>query len=152
MSIPLHKIPDETDWKTSRNPEWEYFKAREHFFGKSLDEVLPYFEELPCSAHECLLYVPAIPFQYYVMAYVKLIQSDLDPEKVEVADLADSFLNIILFKLEYERESIMPIIDLLLPIAELTVRCKENFGAELDDTAREQKLEKILSILKVQEV
>lgn len=65
MSIPLDKIPDESDWKTSRNPEWEYFKARDHFFGKSLDEVLPYFEELPCSAHECLLYVPVIPFQYY---------------------------------------------------------------------------------------
>lgn len=86
------------------------------------------------------------------MAYVKLIQSDLDPEKVETADLADSFLNIILFKLKNERETIVPIIELLLPTAELTVRCKANFGAELDATDREQTFEKILNILKVQEV
>ncbi len=152
MSISLDKIPDENDWKVSRNPEWEYFKAREYLFGKSLDEVLPYFEELPYSANECLMYVPSTPFQYYVMAYVKLIQSDLDPEKFETDLLANSFLNIILFKPKNDKETIMPIIDLLLPTAELTVRCKEDFGAELHDTSRDETFEQILNVLRKQDV
>ena len=120
-------IPQEKDWDWSDNPPpssgWDdAHLGHDKFIGKSLEEMLPYFQTCPISVYEFLSFMPTIPFRYYVMAFKTLFLSEqhlLDTIKEGEAELvASCFLLIIERKLEMCPKLIMPIMDELMPAIE----------------------------------
>ena len=119
-------VPSEEDWKWGKlpqpSPSCQVNHARNRYFGKSTDDVLPYFFNAALSGMEDICYMPPIPFRYYMLAYSKFIMS---PELVgddyrlssESACGAYTFLTRVRTILTHSPEFILPIMDELIPVA-----------------------------------
>ncbi|MFC0018333.1 hypothetical protein [Roseibacillus persicicus] len=69
------EIPTKTDWKES----WlglDEAAAFKNFYGKDLKEALQLFEQCAMSYQEDLIYMPEVPFKYYVRAYFRFLASE----------------------------------------------------------------------------
>jgi hypothetical protein len=111
-------------------------------------EALEYFESNWLSARECLDYMPAIPFQYYIFAFADFI---LDPARrdyaEELAGIANSFLDLLIDKLTNEPAHLLSVMEDLWPVAEYAYKNSrgsefeaEVFGSGLDKLAQIRRL------------
>ncbi len=120
------KIPDEKDW-AGYEDDLDVRYAHDLFFGKSIHEVIPHFQQNPIERMDELLFMPTVPFQYYVFAIVKYIMSDSaknDP------DAASSFLTLMEARLEKSPASVIPIMDDLLPCLDFIAEKQKHFDAD----------------------
>ena len=92
------KIPNENDWQGIAE-DLDYQNAYKNFFGKSIEEAQELFLEGTLCYHEDLMWMPMIPFQYYIHAYINYLLSDSSKEDT---DYASCFLGLIEFLLEHE--------------------------------------------------
>ena len=89
------QIPTELDWQ---NPygDLDIKKAKEHFFGKTLEEAEELFVENALYYQEDILFMPSIPFRYYVHAYMNYL---LDKRSKGDTEAASCFLMVIKCKM-----------------------------------------------------
>jgi hypothetical protein len=97
--------------------------AREKFFGKSIEEVLPYFFDSVLGAGEDISYMPPIPFRYYIFAFTQFLMSEDTlncdhPRHAEASDGASSFLGLVRQHLRDYPEFILPVMEEIMPVVE----------------------------------
>ena len=78
------QIPTEHDWA---NPygDLDVRSAKEHFFGKTVDEAEELFVENALYYQEDIMFMPSIPFQYYVHAYINYLLGEQSKGDTEAA-------------------------------------------------------------------
>jgi hypothetical protein len=112
------KIPQEKDWDWSDNPPpdtgWDDAElGHDKFIGKSIEDMLPYFQTCPLSVYEFLSFMPTIPFRYYIMAFKLLFLSEehLEDLKNDIEPpclVAHCFLQLVEDKLRESPKLIVP--------------------------------------------
>jgi hypothetical protein len=120
------KIPDEKDW-AGYEDDLDVIYAHDLFIGKSIEEATPHFQQNPVERMDELLFMPTIPFQYYVFAFVRYVMSDSaknDP------DAASGFLSLIEARLEKSPASVIAIMDDLLPCLDFISENQKHFDAD----------------------
>ena len=137
--MPVTEIPTEADWDDwpPEPPRWigldeEY--ARRQFFGKSFEEAVGMFRNSNVlERSEDLSNMPPVPFRYYLLAYVAHMQAGA-PTSVDecLSDAASSFLRLIERKLEVERAWIEPIMEAIMPTAELVAKNQARYDASIE--------------------
>jgi len=133
------KIPTERNWDWDEPCSYYHGDidyARAQFSGRSIEEMIPRFIQLPLAATEDLYYMPKTPFQYYVMAFKKVFMSDecrqLLIEEGQAPDAASTFLHLLKSKFREYPEHIAPVMPELLPVAEFVAANQAIFEADLD--------------------
>ncbi|MDX2107515.1 MAG: hypothetical protein SFY67_14030 [Candidatus Melainabacteria bacterium] len=129
------KVPDEDDWVSLSNVFIDTYYEQK-FFGKTRSEMLAYFIDNPLSASEALSYMPAAPFQYYVFAFKDAFETDAyfknGEPNLEAPSAVSTFLRLLRSKLTETPQDILPVLELLMPIAEYVSANQEKFDADLD--------------------
>lgn len=121
-------IPSEEDWGDYQN-DYDMQSAYKIFFGKTNEEVTDDFYRDVLSRVSELRFMPLKPFQYYMIGFKEFVEKGKFRQFTS-ADCVSSFLEIIEFKLETEKESILPIINELIPTVEYITTHQEKYGAE----------------------
>ncbi|MBK7750058.1 MAG: hypothetical protein IPP57_26160 [Candidatus Obscuribacter sp.] len=127
-------IPTRQDWgeiEDNFGLNWSFQK----FFGKSVKEMLPYFEEHPLSASEALVYMPEVPFRYYMFCFKEVLLSEKCLStglNFEAPNLASTFLLLLESKLTESPSSLVGVIDQLMPVAEFVALNQERYNADID--------------------
>ena len=80
--------------------------ACKNFLGKSLKEAEALFRENSLTYQEDLMWMGPVAFRYYVQAAIEYVQS---PESEGDDCMIDCFAMILEFRLEYERQELLPI-------------------------------------------
>jgi len=104
-------IPEEKDWGNWKD-DLDVRYAHGNFAGKSISEAIELFVEHSLHYQEDLQWMPIIPFQFYIHAYMEYIISERSKED---SDGASCYLRLIKLKLENEPEQVLNIFELLLP-------------------------------------
>jgi len=117
------QIPTEHDWGNpydGLDVEW----AHKHFFGKTIEEAEELFVENALCYQEDIMWMPSIPFRYYVHAYMNYL---LGEQSKHDTDAASCFLGLIEFKLDLLQDapSIVWARDNQNDIRDVWVRVKE---------------------------
>ncbi len=135
------QIPTEEDWEWGSVPcphlDLDVKYTRHKFFGKSMDEVIPFFFNNALMGMEEVCYMPPIPFRYYMLSFAKFLMSPkLVSEEYawssEPAMGAWTFLNTIKRMLQESPSFILPIIDELLPTIQYVAEHQELYGCDVD--------------------
>jgi hypothetical protein len=119
-------VPTEDDWRSevwSLDTEWAY----KNFHGKTAEEAVPLFEESALIYQEDLTYMPSRVFGYYLKAYITYLMSDAargDP------DGASCFISLINFRIEHDRDDIIPLWPEIEPVLEKLAEHQDVFEAE----------------------
>ncbi len=94
-------IPTEADWSTD---SWglDTLYAREHFFGKSLEEAFELFVEDALCYQEDVMFMPNACFRYYLHAYMDYLWSE---QSADAADAANCFFSVVGLRAEDIRDS-----------------------------------------------
>ncbi len=122
------EIPTEKDWGFWQDGlDLEY--AHKHFSGKSISEAIELFVDHSLYYQEDLMWMPAVPFQYYIHAYKEYILSDRSKDD---SDGASCYLGLIGFKLKTNPEHIISIFELLLPSAKTVAGRQEFYDANVE--------------------
>jgi hypothetical protein len=130
----LGNIPSEESWIWKDSPylDLDSAWAKGKFCGKSLDEVAIYFEDAVMGAQEDLMYMPAIPLQYYMFAFAHFLTRTDRSDCWDNSDGASCFLLLLKSKLEEFPEFILPVMERLMPVAEYVASNQELFKAGVD--------------------
>jgi hypothetical protein len=126
-------IPTKNDWGDIDRHDLDASYAYKRFFGKTLAQVLPYFEDAVLEAAEDLRYMPAIPFRYYIFAFKEFLLSEKamssEGNCIEVTGGADVFLNLIHDKLTNFPSHIVSVMFELMPVVEFIAMNQDLYGA-----------------------
>jgi hypothetical protein len=123
-------IPGKNEWGNPDEEDLEVRYAYDNFFGKSLVEAVQMFQENALHFQEDLGSMPAIPFNYYVMAFVTYITSDLAEGD---ADGASAFLRMTHWQLRHHSDLIDVGVVSAMLVACATVAQRQNFyTADID--------------------
>jgi hypothetical protein len=134
----LSGIPTEDDWewggKGFRCSDLDKRHAHDRFFGKNIEDVLPYFKDLPLSASEDLWYMPDTPFRYYVLAFKMLLmsQENIDELGSDASDAASTFLCLLQHKLKSTPQLVLPVMEELMPVVEHVAANQNLFDADTE--------------------
>ncbi len=88
----------------------------------------------PVSAYEYLYQMPAIPFRFYIQAFITLLEpgSEVLENCFEPSDLANCFLRLIENKIESDLECIFPILPSLLETARYVATNQSLYDAPVE--------------------
>ena len=103
------QIPTELDWSdpnTNPNNCADIRWAKEHFFGKTVEEAEELFIRNALHWQEAIMFMPSIPFRYYVHAYINYLLGD--QSKGDDAG-ASSFLRLIGYKQEFDQADLLAV-------------------------------------------
>lgn len=116
--LPVENIPSSEDWGPIQDGDsW----TRKIYIGKSLNEVIYRFSELPTSVAEDLSFMADGPFRYYIFGFQKILFPSDGDEKMQAEDpglAANAFLNVVHSTLKQCPHKIMPVMEQLLPTVE----------------------------------
>lgn len=94
----MNSIPNANDWlPVGPESELDDGYAYKNFFGRSLQQAVNQFEENAIFYQEDLMYMPKVPFLFYLQAYIKYLRSE---KSVGDSDGASCFLGLIEFKVK----------------------------------------------------
>lgn len=123
------KIPGEKEWRGYKN-DLDVRHAHKLLFGKSIPEVLKYFEGARSIERSSeLLFMPRGAFQYYVLAFVEFIKSK---EAAGDSDGASSFIRLLINREKKDVGSVSSIYPLLKDAVDLVAEGQKYFDAPLD--------------------
>lgn len=89
----MNSIPNERDWlPIGPDSELDEGYAYKNFFGKSFQQAVAQFEENALFYYEDLMYMPKIPFLFYLQAYIQYLKSD---NSTGDSDAASCFLALM---------------------------------------------------------
>jgi hypothetical protein len=106
------KIPDESDWENYWD-DLDTKYAYKQFFGKSNEEMQPYFEENVMLFSEDIYWMPIKPFQYYIFGFRDFVLTKAFRLDSFGSDAASIYLGVILDHLEKNPSFVTPIFDQL---------------------------------------
>ena len=124
------QIPTEIDWGNWKDDIDQKF-SHGIYFGHSNEEMQERFLSAPVEAAEELAFMPAIPFQYYIIGFRDSVLS-LKQDPFVIADAASCFLRLILNKLINDRNIIIPIMDSLIDAVDFVAENQEKYDADID--------------------
>ena len=123
------KIPDAEDW-AGYEDDFNARAAHAFWFGKSLDDVLPFFVgSQSIQRGQELLYMPLAAFQFYILAFAQYVMSDV---AIGDADAASTFLGFLTAREKREPGSVARIYDRLQPTIEFVAESQARFSAGHD--------------------
>ena len=96
------QIPTELDWLNpydNADIEW----AKENFFGKTIEEAEELFVKNALHYQEAIMFMPSIPFRYYVHAYMNYLLGNRSESDTAAASC---FLTLIESKMEYDQDDL----------------------------------------------
>lgn len=94
------RVPEESDW-AGYEEDLDAQYAHRLMFGKTMEELLYSFRDLPIERGSELRFMPRRAFQYYVFTFVRLFASPA--ESLGQSTCADVFLSLLC-----EREAVDP--------------------------------------------
>ena len=104
--------------------------AHAFWFGKSLDDMQPFFEGgQSIQRGQELLYMPQPAFQFYILAFAQYVMSDA---AIGDADAASSFLGFLAAREKRDPGSVARIYDRLQPTIEFVAESQARFSAGHD--------------------
>ena len=108
--------------------------------------MAPLFRQGALTLFDELLFMPAVPFRYYALAFRNYVLAGVFPE-LEASDAANSFLSLILARLQRNPDEMRPVMPELLPAAEYVAANQERFEASAEIYGSfPAKLERIRSL------
>ena len=119
--------PTEQDWgdyKDGLDAEW----AHKNFYGKSLEQALELFAENALYYQEDLGYMAAVPFRFYLSAFIRYLLSE---QSKGDSDGAATYLELIIRKLDEEPKTVEPLIDDVLACAERVASSQAFYDADV---------------------
>jgi hypothetical protein len=121
-------IPNEIDWRGyEKDLDVKYLYNL--FFGKSIDEVLCYFENShSIERMDELLFAPRKVFQYYVLAFARYVLSE---KAVGDSDSASSFFTLLKAREKRDSGSVKEIFDSLLKTVNFIANNQEYYDADI---------------------
>jgi len=122
-------IPTEEQWGNYKDDLDEEY-AHRMFAGKSNDEVQVLFEQNVIERSEDLRWMPKMPFQYYMLGFKQFIENRAD-HCDDRSDAASCFIRLVEEKLKNAPDSILPIIDHVMPAVEFVIRNQSRFDADI---------------------
>ena len=123
------KIPGAEEW-AGYNDDFNARAAHAFWFGKSLDDVLPFFVgSQSIQRGQELLHMPLAAFQFYVLAFAQYLMSDA---AIGDADAASSFLGFLTAREKRDPGSVARIYDRLQPTIEFVAESQTRFSAGHD--------------------
>ena len=97
--------------------------------------MLSYFDAHALSASEALVYMPEVPFRYYMFCFKEVLLSEKCLStglNFEAPNLASTFLLLLESKLTESPSSLVGVIDQLMPVAEFVALNQERYNADID--------------------
>ena len=139
------RIPGHAEWRGYEN-DLDVKWAHDLLFGKSIDEVQGLFgENRSIERADELLFMPRIPFQYYVLAFAKFVTSEAARGD---SDSASSFLNLLIGREERDPGSVAQIAEELADAVEFVASRQQWFDAKPEIygsfKAKEQRLRQLI--------
>jgi len=129
LTLPTN-VPSEEDWgdyRSDLDQEW----AHRVFAGHTNAGMQAEFRANVIERVDELRFMPAVPFRYYVIGFRDFIQS-LQFGDLEAPDATSCFLNLVVQKLEQDRNCILPILPELLETVDYVAKNQVAFDADLD--------------------
>lgn len=125
------QIPTEQDWGDYKS-DFDQKDAYKVFFGKSFGEAIPDFERNVIERANELQFIAPTPFRYYMLAMRNYVMSKNVLSNTMASDAASCFLRLVKLKLLESPETIMPIMDELMPALEYVGENQAIFDADID--------------------
>ncbi|MBF0368791.1 MAG: hypothetical protein HQL52_04960 [Magnetococcales bacterium] len=128
----MAEIPTDGDWCDPQADEvmrLDQDYARKKMAGKSRGEVQCLFYENVLMCAEDLRWMPRVPFQYYVLGFRDYLLSE-GINRDEMAEGADSFLNLVLDKLTHNPDFILPVMAELMTAVAYLCHNQAHFEAD----------------------
>jgi hypothetical protein len=119
-------LPGKKEWGSPVENDLDAGYAYSNFFGKSLVEAEQMFQANALHFQEDLGAMPAIPFNFYVMAFITYITSDSAEGD---ADGASAFLRMTHWQIKHRSDLIATGVVTALLIACASVAHRQNFYA-----------------------
>jgi hypothetical protein len=120
-------IPTEADWG-DWNADLDQQAAHSVFAGKSAADVGPLFQENVIERTSEMRFMPALPFMYYMLAFRDYVLSGAARQS-DAADAADSFMDLVEYRLSNDRDSIVPIVPDLLDAVDFIAANQAQYDA-----------------------
>ncbi|MDR0522040.1 MAG: hypothetical protein LBH00_09350 [Planctomycetaceae bacterium] len=98
------KIPDETDWNHDNPMNLDVRHAKKNFFGKNLTEAEELLASNALYYQEDIFWMPPVPFQYYIHAYINYLLSEKSKDDT---DGASCFINIIDYHIQHYPDNVI---------------------------------------------
>lgn len=131
MSSNSIKVPGSDEWgPDSGDLDVEY--ARQIFFGKSAQQMVPLFARNVLERVDEIRFMPDACFAYYMLALRDYVLLDPTRASEMAPDAASSFIGLTAEKLAQHRALIQPLMAELLPALEYLVRHQAEYGADVD--------------------
>ncbi len=121
------KIPSREEWGDFEG-DLDARYAFKVFFGKSISEAVPLFQENPIQTTDELRFMPAVPFRYYIMAFRGYILSE---ESRDDSDAASCYLRLIQQKVSEEPDTISPVMPALIESVQKVAEAQSFYDADL---------------------
>ncbi len=126
-----HQVPSELDWGDwQADLDQQY--AHDLYAGRSNDELLDHFCSGPIEASDELLFMPKIPFQYYVLGFRDSVLARAHIDITDLASAAACFLKLLEARYSEAAEDFVGLTTELLPAAEFIAAHQKSFGADVD--------------------
>jgi len=121
-------VPTEADWGDyTADLDQEY--AHRVFAGKTVDEAQADFRENVIERTDELRFMPAVPFQYYVMGLRDFVlRGPFDG--VDAPSAAGCFLSLVAEKLRDQPDRILPVMPELMPAVEHLAAHQADYDAD----------------------
>jgi len=123
---PHDRIPGPEDWR-GYGSDRHLRRAREMFFGKSIDDVRDLFGADAIGLAQALRHMPRGAFRYYVLAFAAYLLSR--PARGN-ADAASTFLGLLVDREVLDPGSVVEVYEDLSKAVEFVGSHQEHFGAE----------------------
>ncbi len=127
-------IPTEKEWGAYQD-DLDQNYAHGIFAGRDLIQVIPSFARSSIERAEDLRFMPTIPFRYYIFAFCEFITSAevlILNGGMDASDAASSFLNLVIYKLEHQKDDIAPVINEVMPFVERVAMNQNLYEADID--------------------
>ena len=126
------RVPAEEDWGNWQ-ADLDQAYAHNIFAGRTLEEVMPLFEQNVIERTDELRFMPPVPFRYYMIGFRDYVMSKrVFNTDHDASDAASCFLDLVLERLENARETIIPIMPDLMASVEYVACNQAKFDASVD--------------------
>lgn len=125
-----NKIPSDRDWGDYKSNLDLHF-AYKLFAGKSNQEMLIEFKKNVTERSNDFLYMPKVPFQYYIFGFKNYIDKEDFPDG-EQDEAVAYFLDTVIFAIKNHPEYILPIMDKLMSTIEYIADNQAKFDADIE--------------------
>ncbi len=137
------KMPTEKDWDDwSDDPprdcvtEWNRGYAKQEFFGKTIEQVIPELKRNFMGYYDEFCDMPRRCFQYYIFAITEILkeffESGSKEQRYSISDMASCFLSFLKDRAKNDPKSLKPIMNLIWPELERVANNQNKFYAPVD--------------------